>query len=69
MSFLDHPRYTSPAYKKEAVLRDQKLQCYQVNGLSKDKDEAIEEHELEYMDGKSFGGRNFTWREASCSWS
>ncbi|CAN6553367.1 unnamed protein product [Malus baccata var. baccata] len=37
VSFVQHPRYSNPAYREEALVRDQKLQCCQAVGYGEDK--------------------------------
>lgn len=63
VQFIQHPRYNNPAYREEASVRDNKLQCcqasaFQVEGsnsglASKDRSER---------------GHCFTWRDAKWPW-
>ncbi|KAL5841180.1 hypothetical protein ACOSQ3_011783 [Xanthoceras sorbifolium] len=59
--FVQHPRYTDPAYKEEALIRDQKLQCCPAVGGENDNHG--------YLAGRSSGSRWFKWRDAKWPWS
>ncbi|XP_052179796.1 uncharacterized protein LOC127793068 isoform X2 [Diospyros lotus] len=62
--FIQHPRYSNPEYRHEALIRDSKLTCPQ--GIHNDLP-----HEGSGSDSvKGMNGRNrcFTWRDAKWPW-
>lgn len=69
MSFIQHPRYTNPAYRKEALIRDQKLQCCEVAGWDNDNHLEVEDSNPGYLADKNSRDRRFTWRDAKWPWS
>lgn len=65
--FIEHPRYHSPAYRDEALLRDRKLQCCgssEPNKGSHQQVNGIGTHEAEL----DVNNRCFTWRDAKWPW-
>uniref|UniRef100_A0A6N2KEV4 DUF1365 domain-containing protein n=1 Tax=Salix viminalis TaxID=40686 RepID=A0A6N2KEV4_SALVM len=63
--FIQHPRYTNPAYREEAMIRDEKLQCNQA--LAWDRGNCL------HADGHHPGNladrkRWFKWRDAKTPW-
>ncbi|KAJ4703877.1 DUF1365 domain-containing protein [Melia azedarach] len=69
VSFIQHPRYTNPAYRKEALIRDQKLQCCEVAGWDNDNHLEVEDSNPGYLADKNSRDRRFTWRDAKWPWS
>ncbi|XP_062094970.1 uncharacterized protein LOC133800885 [Humulus lupulus] len=63
VSFIQHPRYSNPAYREEATLRDQKLRCCCVSGF----DDL--QHIQAEPNGTNSRARSFTWRNAKWPWS
>ncbi|PON49154.1 hypothetical protein TorRG33x02_318360 [Trema orientale] len=68
VSFIQHPRYTNPAYREEATVRDQKLRCCRVTGLDEDEHMQVEPYE-ECIADRNSGARRFAWRDAKWPWS
>ncbi|KAL5577251.1 hypothetical protein UlMin_018950 [Ulmus minor] len=68
VSFVQHPRYTHPAYREEAMTRDEKLRCCQGIGLDEGKNIQVEGYQ-ECVDDSNSGTRRFTWRDAKWPWS
>ncbi|KAB2029316.1 hypothetical protein ES319_D05G153600v1 [Gossypium barbadense] len=68
VSFIQHPRYTNPSYREEALNRDRKLQC--CPGLRQNKDEHMQvggsdsATEAERYHGERF----FVWKDAKWPW-
>lgn len=63
--FIQHPRYTNPTYREEAMIRDKKLQCNQA--LAWDRGNCLQ------ADGHQPGNladrkRWFKWRDAKRPW-
>ncbi|XP_061982844.1 uncharacterized protein LOC133702553 [Populus nigra] len=63
--FIQHPRYTNPTYRQEAMIRDKKLQCNQA--LAWDRGNCLQ------VDGHHPGNladrkRWFKWRDAKRPW-
>ncbi|KAI4295465.1 hypothetical protein L6164_035510 [Bauhinia variegata] len=56
VGFVQHPRYASPTYKEEALIRDQKLQCCGANAMGLSADDVPQ-------------NRQFRWRDAKWPWS
>ncbi|KAM1350754.1 hypothetical protein ACFXTH_004604 [Malus domestica] len=65
VSFVQHPRYSNPAYREEALVRDQKLQCCQAVGYGEDKPHLQPKGSRQgcIANGKS-EARFCTWRDA-----
>ncbi|XP_010538253.1 PREDICTED: uncharacterized protein LOC104812673 [Tarenaya hassleriana] len=67
VSFIQHPRYSNPSYKEDAILRDQKLRC---GGLDEsDQDEIMEVDGFNAGSCGNFGACRFAWRDAKWPWS
>ncbi|XP_027102328.1 uncharacterized protein [Coffea arabica] len=66
--FIQHPRYQSPKYREEALLRDEKLQCCPSLGSNKDSNQTIEASKLSRVAEISSKSRCFTWRDAKWPW-
>lgn len=68
VSFIQHPRYTNPSYREEALNRDRKLQC--CPGLRQNQDEHMQvggsdsATEAERYHGERF----FVWKDAKWPW-
>ncbi|GAV87889.1 DUF1365 domain-containing protein [Cephalotus follicularis] len=62
--FIQHPRYTIPAYKKDASMRDRKLQCCEAITGGKDR---LQDEEID-MASRTGGDRCFAWRDAKWPW-
>ncbi|KAJ6893890.1 hypothetical protein NC652_027840 [Populus alba x Populus x berolinensis] len=63
--FIQHPRYTNPTYREEAMIRDKKLQCNQA--LAWDRGNCLQadgHHPGNLADRK----RWFKWRDAKRPW-
>jgi hypothetical protein len=69
VSFIQHPRYTNPAYREEAVINDQKLQCCPIIGSDTDKYLQDEGSDQGYLPDRNYKIRQFTWRDAKWPWS
>ncbi|PQQ20446.1 uncharacterized protein Pyn_32727 [Prunus yedoensis var. nudiflora] len=70
VSFVQHPRYTNPAYRKEALERDEKLQCRRAASLDKDKQHLqFEGSGQGCMASRKSEARFCTWRDAKWPWS
>lgn len=69
VSYIQHPRYTNPAYREEASIHDQKIQCCPIIGSDNDKCLQFEGIDREYFSDRSCEIRQFTWREAKWPWS
>ena len=69
MPFIQHPRYTNPSYRKEALKHDRKLQC--CPGVRWNEDELMEvggsDSGIETQ--RNHGDRLFVWRDAKWPWS
>ncbi|KAL1288885.1 hypothetical protein HN51_057346 [Arachis hypogaea] len=65
VALVQHPRYTFPTYREEALKRDQKLQCC---GLSDENGERGKEH-VGCLGETSPRSRWFRWRDAKWPWS
>ncbi|KAM1235184.1 hypothetical protein ACFX13_004770 [Malus domestica] len=65
VSFVQHPRYSNPAYREEALVRDQKLKCCQAVGYGEDKPHLQPKGSRQgcIANGKS-EARFCTWRDA-----
>ncbi|KAL3524589.1 hypothetical protein ACH5RR_012961 [Cinchona calisaya] len=66
--FIKHPRYQSPTYREEALLRDERLQCCPSHWWDKDSNQQTETSDssnVTEMRGKS---RYYTWRDAKWPW-
>uniref|UniRef100_A0A2P2K1G3 Uncharacterized protein n=2 Tax=Rhizophora mucronata TaxID=61149 RepID=A0A2P2K1G3_RHIMU len=69
VQFIQHPRYADPAYKNEALLRDQKLQCCKAGAWDKDRPTQTEGHHLGNSAERNHGIHCFKWRDARWPWS
>lgn len=67
VSFIQHPRYTNPEYREEAMIRDQKLRCCPVAGVDKDEHMKTEEFQ-ECLASTNCGARRFKWSNAKWPW-
>lgn len=65
--FVQHPRYATPTYKEEALIRDKKLQCC---GFSDDTRHLQEEGSDQVCLAEvSPRNRRFKWTDAEWPWS
>ncbi|KAM7271532.1 hypothetical protein ACFE04_030746 [Oxalis oulophora] len=64
--FVQHPRYSNPEYQKEALRRDQKLQCCRPV-LEDDIDQHLQSEEIEHL--TEYKDRCISWRDAKWPWS
>ncbi|XP_044495023.1 uncharacterized protein LOC123217975 isoform X1 [Mangifera indica] len=69
VSFIQHPRYTNPEYRKEALIRDQKLQCCPAVRGNNDNYLQVEGSDLRYQANWNIRDRWFVWRDAKWPWS
>lgn len=69
VSYIQHPRYTNPAYREEASIRDHKIQCCPIIGSDKDKHLQFEGSDQGFFLDRSCEIRQFTWRKAKWPWS
>ncbi|KAI9198107.1 hypothetical protein LWI28_010271 [Acer negundo] len=69
VTFVQHPRYSNPAYREEALIRDQKLQCCPAVGWKNDNNLQVEGSEPRSLAGRISGNRWFKWRDAKWPWS
>ncbi|KAM1347221.1 hypothetical protein PS2_036177 [Malus domestica] len=67
VSFVQHPRYSNPAYREEALVRDRKLQCCPAVGFGEDKWHLQLEGNGQGCIANS-GDRFCTWRDAKWPW-
>ncbi|PRQ29482.1 hypothetical protein RchiOBHm_Chr5g0014371 [Rosa chinensis] len=68
VAFVQHPRYTNPAYREEALVRNQKLQCCPAIGLDKDKHLRLEGSSQGCRVNKESEARYIKWRDAKWPW-
>ncbi|KAM5587650.1 hypothetical protein ABKV19_006201 [Rosa sericea] len=68
VAFVQHPRYTNPAYREEALVRNQKLQCCPAIGLDKDKHLRLEGSSQGCRVNKESEVRYIKWRDAKWPW-
>lgn len=68
--FVQHPRYTVPSYREEALIRDQKLQCCGTMEFSGDN-KHLQERGTDQGCSADINSRNrwFKWRDAKWPWS
>ncbi|KAK4271856.1 hypothetical protein QN277_020486 [Acacia crassicarpa] len=68
--FVQHPRYTVPTYREEALMRDQKLKCCGTVGFN-DENKHIQRRGTEQVNSGdiNFSNRWFKWRDAKWPWS
>ncbi|KAL6198156.1 hypothetical protein ACLB2K_027948 [Fragaria x ananassa] len=69
VAFVQHPRYTNPAYRDEALVRNQKLHCCPAIRLNKDKHQQLEGGSQGCMVNKESEPRYIKWRDAKWPWS
>lgn len=67
VSFIQHPRYTHPEYREEAMIRDQKLRCCPITRANKGEHMRVEAMQ-EHMADTDSGARFFKWRDAKRPW-
>ncbi|KAL8113226.1 hypothetical protein AgCh_020519 [Apium graveolens] len=68
VQFIQHPRYSNPAYKEEAVARDIKLlSCTAFSCDSQNKLQIKEHNSVSELD-RSEKGHLFKWRDAKWPW-
>ncbi|KAK4796131.1 hypothetical protein SAY86_028457 [Trapa natans] len=64
VSFIQHPRYSNPAYREEASNRDGELSCsWAMSHLQNDGSDST------YKSKNTGAGRCFAWRDAKWPWS
>ncbi|XP_050235363.1 uncharacterized protein LOC126683494 [Mercurialis annua] len=68
VQFIQHPRYSNPKYREDAILRDQKLQCCRAPAADKDKPSQIDELCPANFADTDNGERQFKWRDAKWPW-
>lgn len=68
--FVQHPRYTDPRYREEALMRDQKLQCCGTV-VSNGENEHIQQRGTDQGNLADINSINrwFKWRDAKWPWS
>ncbi|KAK3429948.1 hypothetical protein EUGRSUZ_E01441 [Eucalyptus grandis] len=69
VSFIQHPRYSNPAYREEAAERDQGLRCCKAFRPDGMKDSPPIGTDSDSSSGKSQVDRCFVWRDAKWPWS
>lgn len=69
MAFVQHPRYTNPAYREEALVRDRTILCCPATRLNKDKHLQLEGRSQGCMANNQSEARYFKWRDAKWPWS
>ncbi|KAH9749465.1 hypothetical protein KPL70_005394 [Citrus sinensis] len=69
VAFIQHPRYTNPLYRKEALVRDQKLQCCPAAGWDNDNHLQVDGSCPRYLFDRNNGDHRFAWRNAKWPWS
>ncbi|KAK9267874.1 hypothetical protein L1049_010311 [Liquidambar formosana] len=67
--FIRHPKYLNPAYREEALMRDQKLHCCQAIEWDKDKHLHVEGSDSGFVAARDGRVRWFAWRDARWPWS
>ncbi|XP_052291497.1 uncharacterized protein LOC102609914 isoform X2 [Citrus sinensis] len=68
VAFIQHPRYTNPLYRKEALVRDQKLQCCPAAGWDNDNHLQVDGNCPRYLFDRNNGDHRFAWRNAKWPW-
>ncbi|XP_050370374.1 uncharacterized protein LOC126788427 [Argentina anserina] len=69
VAFIQHPRYTSPGYREEALVRNQKLQCCPAIRLDKEKHLQFEGSSQGCRVNNENESRYIKWRDAKWPWS
>ncbi|XVF87149.1 hypothetical protein PTKIN_Ptkin18bG0096000 [Pterospermum kingtungense] len=69
VTFIQHPRYTNPSYREEALKRDRKLQCCPGMGQKNDKFMQVGGSDSGIVAERNRGERLFVWRDAKWPWS
>lgn len=64
VSFIQHPRYSNPAYREEASIHDRELSCSWAMNHPQD-----EGSDSTYMSENTGAGRCFAWRDAKWPWA
>ncbi|OMO70310.1 hypothetical protein CCACVL1_18997 [Corchorus capsularis] len=68
VSFIQHPRYTNPSYREEALKRDRKLRCCPVVGQNKDEFMLDGGCDPGIVSERNHEDRLFVWRDAKWPW-
>ena len=68
MQFIHHPKYSNPAYREEASVRDRKLKCCQASGLGEDKHMLVGGSGPDFVADNNEEDRWFSWRDAKWPW-
>ncbi|KAK2965283.1 hypothetical protein RJ640_004152 [Escallonia rubra] len=69
VTFIQHPRYHSAAYKEEAVVHDRGLHCCQALAGDAQNCLQVEGSGSDVGSTKSGRDRGFTWRDAKWPWN
>ncbi|KAL3813474.1 hypothetical protein ACJIZ3_014742 [Penstemon smallii] len=67
VAFIQHPRYSNPKYREEALLRDEGISCCPAFGSNEAKILKAEGRAFESME-KPTNNRLITWRDAPWPW-
>uniref|UniRef100_A0A7N0V4X6 DUF1365 domain-containing protein n=1 Tax=Kalanchoe fedtschenkoi TaxID=63787 RepID=A0A7N0V4X6_KALFE len=67
VSFIQHPRYSNPNYREDALLRNRKLQCCPVSSFAAGKSD--EGSNLSSTVNKDIKDRPCMWTDAKWPWS
>ncbi|KAK6268474.1 hypothetical protein QUC31_012634 [Theobroma cacao] len=67
--FIQHPRYTNPSYREEALKHDRKLQCCRAVGEKKDEFMQVGGSCPGIVAERNHGERLFVWRDAKWPWT
>ncbi|KAA8514911.1 hypothetical protein F0562_018090 [Nyssa sinensis] len=69
VSFIQHPRYSNPTYREDALIRDKKLQCCQAFTWDIQNHLPVEGSDSDVLTDMNGRDRQFTWRDAKWPWS
>ncbi|PIN04063.1 hypothetical protein CDL12_23410 [Handroanthus impetiginosus] len=67
VSFIQHPRYQSPAYREEALVRNKNIQCCPSFGNNEANNLQIQKQACDSA-ADMLNNRCFTWRDATWPW-
>ncbi|XP_059668887.1 uncharacterized protein LOC132313969 [Cornus florida] len=68
VQFIQHPRYHSPAYREEALIRDGNLQCCKAFARDTQHRLLVERSDSDVITSINGRDHGFTWRDAKWPW-
>ncbi|KAF5944763.1 hypothetical protein HYC85_018840 [Camellia sinensis] len=68
VAFIQHPRYANVGYRREALIRDMKLQCCPAFSQDIQNHQPLEGSDSDLLKDKNGRNRWFTWRDAKWPW-